>query len=104
MNLVKFIEFLRNHLKTVVRICFGVLALLIVLDALPFIVNKEDAHTSAEHLPGFWSVFGFVGCVAIILLSKWFGHAGIMQPEDYYEEGQPVNGNGNHHQGRSSHE
>jgi hypothetical protein len=86
MNLVKFIEFLRNRLKTVVRICFGVLALLIVLDALPFIVDKEHAHTAAEHLPAFWSVFGFVACVAIIILSKWFGHAGIMQREDYYDE------------------
>jgi hypothetical protein len=83
MNLVKFIEFLRNRLKTLVRICFGVLALLIVLDAL---VDKKEAHTAAEHLPGFWSVFGFIGCVAIILLSKWFGHAGIMQREDYYDE------------------
>lgn len=84
MSLVKFIEFLRNHLKTVVRICLGVLGLLILIDA--FAVDKAEAHTAAEHLPGFWSVFGFIACVAIILLSKWFGHAGIMQKEDYYDE------------------
>jgi len=39
-----------------------------------------------EHLWGFWSVFGFLGCVVIIIVSKWFGHAGIMQREDYYDE------------------
>ncbi len=83
MNLVKFIEFLRNRLKTVVRVCYALLALLIVLDAL--LVSKEHAHTAPEHWPAFWSVFGFVACVLIIILSKWYGHAGIMTREDYYE-------------------
>ena len=86
MKLVKLIEYLRNHLKTVVRLCAGVLALLVVLDAIPGLVNKEHAHTPAEHWPTFWSVFGFLACVVIILFSKWFGHAGIMQREDYYDE------------------
>jgi hypothetical protein len=84
MKLVKLIEYLRNRLKTVVRIGFGVLALLILADAL--FVNKEHAHTGLERLPAFWSVVGFVGCVLIIILSKWYGHAGIMNREDYYDE------------------
>ena len=84
MKLAKLIEFLRNRLKTLVRVCGAVLALLILVDALW--VNKEHAHTPAEHLPGFWSVFGFVACVLIVLLSKWYGHAGIMTREDYYDE------------------
>jgi len=37
-------------------------------------------------LPAFWSIFGFLGCVVIIIGSKWFGHAGIMTREDYYDE------------------
>lgn len=84
MNLVRLIEFLRNRLKLVVRICFGILALLILLDALW--VDKEHAHTRVEHLPGFWSVFGFLACALIVVASKWFGHAGIMTREDYYDE------------------
>ncbi len=89
MKLVRFIEYLRDRLKTVVRVCFGVLALLILVDAL--LVSKEHAHTPVEHLPAFWSVFGFVGCVLIIILSKWYGHAGIMTREDYYDQkpGEP---------------
>jgi hypothetical protein len=86
MMLVRLIEFLRNRLKAVIRVCYGVLALLIVMDALPFLVDKEHAHTKVEHLPGFWSVFGFVACTLIIFLSKWYGHAGIMKREDYYDE------------------
>jgi hypothetical protein len=84
MKLAQLIEFLRNRLQTVVRVCFGVLALLILVDA--FFVNKEHAHTGPEHFPAFWSVFGFIGCVVIIVFSKWFGHAGIMTREDYYDE------------------
>jgi len=86
MKLVELIEFLRSRLKTVVRVCCVVLAVLILLDAVPAVVDKEHAHTQAEHIPAFWAIFGFVGCVVLIIVSKWFGHAGIMQREDYYDE------------------
>ncbi len=87
MKLVAIIEYLRNHLKTVVRICCVLLALLVLADAIPALVHKEEhAHTAVERWPGFWSIFGFIGCVVIILVSKAFGHAGIMQREDYYDE------------------
>jgi hypothetical protein len=88
MKLLQLIEYLRNHLKTVVKVCLGVLALLVLIDAIPAFVNKEHAHTSIEHWPAFWAVFGFIGCVILILVSKWFGHAGIMQREDYYDENE----------------
>jgi hypothetical protein len=86
MNLARFIQYLRDHLKTVVRVCLVMLALLVVIDAIPGVVDKEHAHTRAEHWPAFWAVFGFVGCVILILASKAFGSAGIMQREDYYDE------------------
>ena len=101
MNLVKLIQFLRDRLKTVIWISCAVLALLVVLDsglleklaravlpgvAIPTVVDKEHAHTGPEHWPAFWAVFGFVGCVLIIILSKWYGHSGIMTREDYYDE------------------
>jgi hypothetical protein len=79
-----FIEFLRARLRLVVKICLGLLACLVLLDVL--LVDKEHAHTWAEHLPGFWTVFGFVGCALLIILSKWFGHTGIMTREDYYDD------------------
>ena len=85
MNLVKLIEFLRNRLKTVTLVCIALLVLLALADI--FLVSNDEAHTAAERFPAFWSIFGFAGCVAIILLSKWFGHLGIMTREDYYEDG-----------------
>jgi hypothetical protein len=84
MKLVRLIEFLRNRLKRVVWVCVAVLALLVLCDAA--LVDKSDAHTGVEHLPAFWALFGFIGCALIVILSKWYGHAGIMTREDYYEE------------------
>jgi hypothetical protein len=83
MKLVKLIEFLRNRLKTVIRACLGLLALVVVIDLA--LVNKAHAHTQMERFPFFWAAFGFIGCALIIILSKWYGHAGIMTREDYYD-------------------
>lgn len=83
MVVVKLIEYLRNRLGTVVRICLGILGLLMLVDG--FLVSKQHAHTGIEHIPAFWSLFGFVACAVIVIVSKWYGHAGIMQREDYYE-------------------
>ena len=88
--IVKFIDYLRDRLKTVIKLCYLVLALLVVTDVL--MVNKEHAHTWMERIPGWWSLFGFGACVLIIILSKWYGHVRwfgskfrIMSPEDYYD-------------------
>jgi hypothetical protein len=83
MNIIRFIEFLRSHIRMLMVLCATVLLLLVLGDWL--LVSKEAAHTALEHWFGFWSLFGFLSCVAIIFLSKWFGHLGIMKPEDYYD-------------------
>lgn len=88
--IVKFIDFLRDRLKTTIRFCYVGLALLVAWDII--FVDKHHAHTAPEHWPLFWTVFGFVACVLIIILSKWFGHFKwpggfrIMSPEDYYDK------------------
>jgi len=86
MRLVRVIELLRRRLPAVVRVCLAVLALLVVLDAIPAVVDKEHAHTKPEHWPGFWALFGFLGCAALIVLAKAFGGLGIVRREDYYDE------------------
>ncbi len=100
MKLLALIEFLRSRLKTVIFACYGVLALIVVIDVARLLLSHHEApageHAAhgfwpglfhyAETLPGFWTVFGFVACTLIIFLSKWYGHAGIMTREDYYDE------------------
>jgi hypothetical protein len=86
MKLLQLIEFLRARLKTVVLVCLALLGCLVLLDAIPGLINKEHAHTRIEQMPAFWALFGLGGCSLLIILSKWFGHLGIMTREDYYDE------------------
>jgi len=86
VNLLAIIEFLRDRLPTVVRVSGAVLALLIVADAIPAVVDKAHAHTVVEHLPGFWSVFGLLGCLLLVGFAKVFGHLGVSKREDFYDE------------------
>ncbi len=84
MIIVRAIDFLKRHLKVAILASLILLGLLVIGDAL--FVDKEHAHTQAEHYFGFWAGFGFLACLAIIFVSKWCGHRGIMQDEDYYGE------------------
>jgi hypothetical protein len=86
MNLLRLIEFLRDHLRTVVRIAIAALVVLVLLDAVPAIVDKAHAHTAAEHVPAFWAAFGLLGCLLLVIVSKTYGHLGISTREDYYDE------------------
>ncbi len=86
MKLVRLIEWLRNRLKMLKILSCVVLGLLIVIDAIPLLVDKHETHIGLEKVPGFWSVYGLAACIIIILASKAFGHAGIMKREDYYDE------------------
>ena len=86
MKLLRLIDFLRDRLKTVVRVGIAALVVLVLLDAVPSIVDKEHAHTAAEHLPAFWAAFGLLGCLLLVLIAKTCGHLGISTREDYYDE------------------
>jgi len=81
MNIIKVIESLRR--KGVKKIAYIVLILVIITD---FFIPRHEIHFIGDQIPGFWSLFGFVACILIILISKWIGHLGIMQDENYYNE------------------
>lgn len=86
MKLRRLIESMRASQQVWVRRCLYALLALNAWDAMPSWVDKSHAHTALERVPTFWSVFGFAGCILLIVLSKTFGHAGIMKREDYYDE------------------
>ncbi len=52
------------------------------------LVAEQFAHHEHHYwftdIPGFFVIYGFIGCVAIIYLSKWYGKYGVQRPEDYY--------------------
>ena len=53
------------------------------------LVAERLAHHEHEYwftgIPAFFVLYGFVGCVAIIFLSKWYGKYGVQRGEDYYD-------------------
>lgn len=81
MSLVNIIEKLRT--KTVKRIAYGILVLLVLVD---FVIPRHEIHFFGDKIYGFWSLFGFIACVLIIVISKWIGHHGLMKDEDYYDK------------------
>jgi len=81
MNLIDIIEKLRT--KTVKKFAYGILVLLIVAD---FIIPRHEIHFFGDRIPGFWSLFGFISCALIIVVSKWLGHHWLVRDEDYYDK------------------
>lgn len=86
MILVRTIEALRQRWPLLVRLFTVLLFLLVLIDAVPFLVDKEKAHTAMESIPGFWSLFGFLSCILIVYISKFLGKLGLLQGEDFYHD------------------
>ena len=47
-------------------------------------LHEPHAHEWWHHLPGFDLVYGVVGCVLIIVISKKLGSAWLQRPESFY--------------------
>ena len=45
----------------------------------------RHAERSWEGLPGFYAIFGFVACVALVLAAKELLRKAVMRDEDYYD-------------------
>lgn len=69
--------------KRLKKLGYLALALVFVVD---FFVHREHAVYIWDKIPGWGALYGFVSCVLIILVSKFVGHHGIMQDEDYYDD------------------
>lgn len=69
--------------KTLKKLGYLALALVFVAD---FLVHREHAIYLWDKIPGWGALYGFVSCVLIILVSKFVGHHGVMQDEDYYND------------------
>jgi len=66
-----------------VKILYGILGLLVVLD---WFAPRHHHHFFWDSIPGFSAVIGFIACVILIFFSKWIGHAFLMKREDYYDD------------------
>ncbi len=54
--------------------------------ALGLLVPGEPLHHFWEKIPLFEAIFGFLGCLVIIFVSKALGQFFIQKREDYYND------------------
>ncbi len=73
-----------SRLKLGFYVVLGVIAAAEIV--LPLIFHgEEEVHFSFENIPAFGSLYGFISCVAIIVISKLIGKIWLMRREDYYD-------------------
>jgi hypothetical protein len=73
----------RTRLK---RLAYAILAAVALAEAiLPRIFPGGESHFAFEDFPAWGSIYGFLSCVAIIVISKLIGKLWLMRPEDYYD-------------------
>ena len=53
--------------------------------AAGFISAGEETHGWWSAIPGFFALFGFFGCLLIIVFSKFLGRILLYKREDYYD-------------------
>ncbi len=70
-----------KNVDRIVYALYAVCALLLVID--PFI--HKHGYFEIEHAWGFYAIYGFVGCVGLVLAAKLM-RVVLMRPEDYYDK------------------
>ncbi|MBM4448267.1 MAG: hypothetical protein FJ015_03385 [Chloroflexi bacterium] len=70
------------------RFLITAIAILIVAIILDVLVVSGHVHVKLpwSDVPGFFSFFGFLGCLAIIYGAKMLGHYWLQRNEDYYDK------------------
>lgn len=69
-----------KNVKRLLNILYGCCALLIILD---FVIHRHVYH-SWENLWAFYPLYGFVGCVVLVIVATWM-RTFLMRDEAYYE-------------------
>ncbi|MFN2289087.1 MAG: hypothetical protein ABR578_12215 [Chromatocurvus sp.] len=70
-----------ENVKRLLRVFYAACIILALLD---FVIHRHVYH-SFERLWLFYPIYGFVGCVLLVLVSKWM-RSFLMRDECYYED------------------
>jgi hypothetical protein len=75
--------YLFDNPRNVKRLMRGLYIACGLLVALDFVIHRHILH-SWERIPAFYALYGFVGCVLLVVVAKWMRTI-LMRPTDYYE-------------------
>ncbi|MCG8314995.1 MAG: hypothetical protein MI976_17435 [Pseudomonadales bacterium] len=70
-----------ENISKMLKVFYVICALLVIAD---FIVHRHIYH-DWENIPAFYAIYGFVGCVVLVLIAKEMRKV-LMRGEDYYDE------------------
>ena len=70
-----------ENIQKMLKVFYVICALLVIVD---FIVHRHIYH-SWENIPAFYAIYGFVGCVVLVVIAKKMRNF-LMRGEDYYDE------------------
>lgn len=70
----------RRNVKRLLMVFYAICAGLLIID---FVHHRHVVH-SWENMWGFYAIFGFVACVALVLIAKEMRKV-LMRSEDYYD-------------------
>jgi hypothetical protein len=81
--MVRLLKYLNEHVRMLKRLFFAFLAFTVVFD---FYAARHGAHFFGDSIIGFWSLFGVLGCLGMIVVCKGLSHVWLMKEEDYYDK------------------
>ncbi|WP_394132367.1 hypothetical protein [Shewanella maritima] len=70
-----------ENIQKILKVFYVICVLLVLAD---FIVHRHIYH-NWENVPGFYAIYGFVGCVILVLIAKGMRKV-LMKEEDYYDK------------------
>ena len=70
------------------RILLAVCGVSFLLDFGFLIFDSMDKHEHVrwENWPGFYGIFGFVACLLVVLVTKYFLRPIVQRKEDFYDD------------------
>lgn len=69
-----------KNIKRLLNIFYLCCAILVILD---FVIHRHTMH-EWDGLWAFYPIYGFVGCVVLVIVAKWM-RTFLMRAEDYYD-------------------
>jgi hypothetical protein len=79
----KIIEFMYRRKALFRWIFFGMLGAVVLYDFT--VPRPQHPHFAGDSFYGFWSIWGLVICLAMIIFWKWLAHGFLERDEDYYD-------------------
>ncbi len=80
--IARWIDTLRERANIVRGCFFAFLGFAVLFD---FIIDRPKPHFFGDTIIGFWSIFGLLGCLLMIIICKGLSHVWLERKEDPYD-------------------